>query len=322
MASGSKKGEFEVGKNAIYFEIDSWIPHWIAPFLTKPGQFPKVYNGVEGQRLKTIKLKGQISQGLLLPLPEHFENTFGNCETLLQFVNVPVEGFDLTEALGIQKWERPEANNTRSTAKGNFPYFIPKTDQERVQNLSKQLDKWKEKDYTFEITEKLDGSSMTVYVKGETSGVCSRNLELKDNEESPCNWWKVTKEQNLIGKLSTLGRNLAIQGELIGPGIQGNKYGITELDFYCYDIFDIDNQVYLDASERQNICVALAIKHVPFIGFGRLEFIGDTASILAFAESKSFIGTKPEREGVVFKCTRNPSVSFKAISNKWLLKYE
>ena len=63
-----KKGEFQVNSLAVYAEVDSWIPHAIAPFLTKPGQFPKVYNDVEGQRLRTIKLRGQISQGLLLPL--------------------------------------------------------------------------------------------------------------------------------------------------------------------------------------------------------------------------------------------------------------
>ena len=103
-----KKGEFQVDSLACYAEVDSWIPHSIAPFLTKPGQYPKVYNEVEGQRLRTIKLRGQISQGLLLPLhvatekflksPEGSENNSSG-----RFA----EDDDVTELLGIQRWEPP-----------------------------------------------------------------------------------------------------------------------------------------------------------------------------------------------------------------------
>ena len=63
-----KKGEYSVGQLAIYCEIDSFIPTTIASFLTKPGHTPKVYEGVEGERLRTVKLRRQLSQGLLLPL--------------------------------------------------------------------------------------------------------------------------------------------------------------------------------------------------------------------------------------------------------------
>ena len=64
----AKKGEYPVDTLAVYCEIDSFIPNSLAPFLTKPGHFPKEYQGVQGERLKTIKLKGQLSQGLLLPI--------------------------------------------------------------------------------------------------------------------------------------------------------------------------------------------------------------------------------------------------------------
>lgn len=72
-----KKGEFAVGDFAVYFEIDSWIPTALAPFLTKPGHFPKSYNGVEGEKLRTIRLRGALSQGLLLPL-----SAIGTVETI------------------------------------------------------------------------------------------------------------------------------------------------------------------------------------------------------------------------------------------------
>ena len=91
-----KKGEFTVGDLAVYCEIDSWIPHEIAPFLSR-GNFPRVYNDVKGERLRTVKLRGQLSQGLLLPL----EPTCTSIESEL------IEGLDVSLPLGIVKWERP-----------------------------------------------------------------------------------------------------------------------------------------------------------------------------------------------------------------------
>ncbi len=160
-----KKGAYEVGDLVVYCEVDSWIPHTLAPFLTKPGHYPREYLGVEGERLRTVKLKGQLSQGLLLPLVED------NSE----------EGQDFSEILGITKWEdtRYMAN---MDARGNFPDFIPKTDQERVQNLDRTLEKYFGQ--SFEVTVKRDGSSLTAFVNGEESGVCSRNVNLKETEDS------------------------------------------------------------------------------------------------------------------------------------------
>ena len=179
-----KKDEFQVGQLAVYCEIDSWIPHSVAPFLTKEGQFPKVYNNVEGQRLRTVKLRGQISQGLLLPVMAAvvaFDGSkFDEGQELSEFV---YEGQDVTEILGIQKWE-PPAEFRAANAKGSFPHFIPKTDCERVQNLSQQVQQWAEDEVVFQKSEKLDGSSMTLFYKDGEVGCCSRNLELKDDGTS------------------------------------------------------------------------------------------------------------------------------------------
>ena len=166
-----KKGEYQVGDMCIYCEIDSWIPHTIAPFLTKEGSLPKMYNNVEGQKLRTVKLRGQISQGLILPL------------SLLTFPAgvTYVSGYDVSGLLGIQKWELPN-NNFRSGAGQPcgipFPDFIPKTSQERVQNIPNILELFQQ--YTWEVTEKLHGQSMTVYYKDGKIGVCSRNIELPE----------------------------------------------------------------------------------------------------------------------------------------------
>lgn len=312
-----KKGEFQVDRLAVYCEIDSFIPHTIAPFLTKPGQFPKVYNNVEGQRLRTVKLRGQISQGLLLPamvaVVAFDGSKFDEGQELSEFF---YEGQDVTELLGIQKWEPPQEFRAANT-KGNFPYFIPKTDQERIQNLSRSLEKWNAEKHQWQVTEKIDGSSMTVFYKDGEVGVCSRNLELKDDGTST--FWETAKSEGLVEKLIAVGKNIALQGELIGGQIQGNAYKVDKFQFHLYDIFDIDAQQYLTPKDVEGTALQLNIRHVPvleqFTTFDvRME------DLIAYAEGKSVVGAKPEREGLVFKSLTEPGTSFKVISNKWLLK--
>jgi len=123
-----KKGEFNVKDLAVYFEIDSWMPTELAPFLSK-GKEPREYNGVKGERLRTVRLRKQLSQGLLLPIDALKLGTF--VATLSDDTN------DVTELLGIQKWEPPFNAQLAGMCKGNFPSFIPKTNEERIQNLSR-----------------------------------------------------------------------------------------------------------------------------------------------------------------------------------------
>jgi RNA ligase (TIGR02306 family) len=150
----AKKGEYPVDMLAVFCEIDSFVPHALAPFLTKPGHFPKEFQGVQGERLKTIKLKGQLSQGLLLNITEgiglewiHSFPTFENYRPMQ-------EGDDLTNVLGVLKWEPPQ-EFMAANAKGTFPSFIPKTDQERIQNISQtQFQKWIDEGVEFEDRKK------------------------------------------------------------------------------------------------------------------------------------------------------------------------
>ena len=305
-----KTGEFKEGDLAVYCEIDSWIPHEVAPFLSK-GNFPHVYNEVKGERLRTIKLRGQLSQGLLLPL-----------STLTMVESELFEGLDVSFPLGITKYEAPIPAQLAGEVKGLFPSWIQKTDQERVQNLKEEFDYWLKENHTWEVTEKLDGSSMTVYLRDGEFGVCSRNLELKPSETNSL--WKVAVRTDLELKLRQANRNLALQGELIGEGIQGNPYKIKGQDFFLFDIYDIDANKYLTPTERLTFVGEHDIKHVPVIAsnaelYGTLG-INSIEEILKFAEGKSVIGmTGCEREGFVFKST-TMQCSFKAISNKFLLK--
>jgi len=299
-----KKGEFEVGHKCIYFEIDSWIPYKIAPFLSKGS--PRSFNCVLGERLRTIKLKKQLSQGLALPIDDYTDM----CATV---------GDDLTESLNVQLYERPLPAQLAGRAKGNFPAFIFKTDQERIQNIPSEVEGYNRRKEVFEVTEKLDGSSMTVYMKDGVFGVCSRNLDLQMDQEGNT-FIDTARKLNLAHKLlpfSEVGTNIALQGELVGPGIQGNQYGFSEHFYFIFDIFDINQQVYLSPENRQQLCQQMDLPHVPFIG--DFEFEGEVVGeILDMAKGKSVLNGST-REGIVFKSYSNPTHHFKAINNEWLL---
>ena len=302
-----KKGEYVAGDLAVYCEIDSWIPHEIAPFLSR-GNFPHVYNEVKGERLRTVKLRGQLSQGLLLPL-----------STLTMVESELFEGLDVSFPLGIVKYEAPVPAALQGEIKGMFPSRIPKTDQERVQNLSVELEEWKAAKLTWEVTEKLDGSSMTVYMIDGEVGVCSRNLDLKPNPDNSL--WATAYKNEIDVKLIQSLSNLAIQGELVGNGIQGNMYKMRDQEFYVYDIYDIDAGRYFTPAERVAYCKAWDIKHVPVFKSDFMLSTETVADLLQMAEGKSVMGTiaGPEREGLVYKCNER-QVSFKTVSNRFLLK--
>lgn len=301
------KGLYQSNDLVVFCEIDSWVPNSIAPFLTPEGKEPREYKGIKGERLRTKKLRGVISQGLVLPI-----ESLSNVESML------IEGLDVSLPLGIQKWEPPEEFR-RADAKGTFPSFIRKTDQERIQNIRKDIEDSYQYGKFFEITEKLDGSSMTVFYLDGQVGVCSRNLELKEDCENT--FWKTAMYSGAIDSLITNAKNLALQGELIGPGIQGNSYGLREHEYHIYDVFDIDNQKYLLPYEANLVVKGLGLKYVPIVSEAQQLTTSDISDILKYAEGKSNLNPKTEREGLVFKCSTE-DFSFKAISNKWLLKNE
>ena len=299
-----KRDEFQAGDLAVYCEIDSWIPHELAPFLSK-GSEPRVFEGVPGERLRTVKLRGQVSQGLLLPLNDLLKMKYDGDA-------VVGEGDDVSELLNIQKWEAPVPAQLAGDVRGSFPSFVPKTDQERIQNLTEEFDSWGK--LTWEITEKLDGSSMTVYYKDGDFGVCSRNWNLIETAGN--SMWQQARKYNLEQVLSREG-NYAVQGEIIGEGIQGNPYRIRGQDFFVYDVFDIDQQKYLTTTERREFVERNSLKHVPVINSDIPTPVSVNVT-LESAEGRSVLNPDTEREGLVFKS--GGTVSFKAISNKFLLR--
>jgi RNA ligase (TIGR02306 family) len=303
----TKLGEYQVNDLAVYLEIDSWVPTELAPFLSK-GKEPREYEGIRGERLRTVKLRGQLSQGLLL-----------DRYTVLDKVGEIYEGMDVSEMLGIVKWEMPMNAQLAGMARGNFPSQIPKTDQERAQNLKREIAQAAEDGLEFEVTEKLEGSSMTVYLIDGVFGVCSRNLDLKETEDNT--FWQVARRDNIEAKMRAIENwSFAIQGELIGPGIQGNIYKLSRPEFRVFDVYDISNGNYLTPSVRRILIERMGLLHVPVMFVDKDLGVGSVEEILEWADAQSVMGdiTGPWREGIVFKQV-DGGMTFKAISNKYLL---
>lgn len=298
--------KYQIDDLVVYISIDSWIPTEVAPFLSK-GKEPREYNGVKGERLRTVKLRGQVSQGLLLPLGIGAYNVNAQLD----------EGTDVSELLGIQKWEAPIPAQLVGVMRGSFPSFIRKTDQERVQNLKKELEQWVTEYATWEVTEKLDGSSMTVYYNQGVFGVCSRNIDLVKDENN--SFWKTAISMRLDKMLIDHGFNLALQGELVGEGIQGNPYNLTGQQFFLYNIFDIDRQEYMSPWSVRPWANNARVPYVPLLE-REFKLTGATIdSLLNYAEGKSVLNSNTEREGLVFKRNGQHYASFKAISNLFLI---
>lgn len=330
-----KKDEFAVGDYCVFFEIDSFLPNEeVFSFLGEDKL--KEYNGRKGYRLKTQKMRGVVSQGLALPL-RLFPKFYGEGQ-----------GEDLTERLDVIKYDVQIADKSGGLLAGNtagrFPDFLPKTDQERIQNKMNYFTKYE--GIGFEETLKLDGSSMTCYkVKKELTkfqefvnkysmkflkkefyksvhfGVCSRNLELKRPENgTTSDFWYAAEKYRIE---NTLPVGYAVQGELIGPKIQKNHEKVQDIEFYVFDIFNITEQRYLSPHERKLMMKELSpLKHVPIIN-ERVEIFNEYKTLedlLKRVDTES-MNKGTISEGRVYK-SYDGKFSFKCINNRYLLKCE
>lgn len=306
----SKKGEFQTDDLCVYFEIDSLLPDIPEfEFLRKScwnESFKKF-------RLKTIKLRKQLSQGLALPLSV-FPNLIGL-----------TAGADVTELLGVEKYEPPIPAAIVGDAR-SFSWPISKTDEIRVQLDDEYgfIENLTGKPYY--ITLKLDGTSSTFLIdpKDEIFHVCGRNYSYKRNDDH--SFWKIADRYRIEEGLRSFwerGHRLAIQGEIVGPGIQKNPLGLNTVDLYVFNVVDIRTNTKLCLDQSLIITKELGVKFVPILDKSS-SFRYTVDDLLELAQGKyihHFPSAKSsqEREGIVIRSICG-EISFKAINNQFLLK--
>jgi RNA ligase (TIGR02306 family) len=231
-----------------------------------------------------------------------------------------IEGLEVTELLGIIKYEPKIPACLQGLIKGTFPSFIPKTDEERIQNIPSIIEYFP--NVLCYITEKVDGTSGTYYWYNGEFGVCSRNLDLKPDKTI---YWYIAEKYNLKQKLQDLNRNIAIQGEIAGEGIQQNHYKLQGQDVFLFSVFDIDKQQYLGYIDLIDIAFKLGLKTVPIL-VDDFTLEGHTVdSLLELSDDTSRLCKTTIREGIVIRSIENVlgnRISFKVINNQYLLKHE
>lgn len=318
----AKKGEFRVGDCVVYCEIDSLLPERPEFEFLRSSSFKQAIRDGEnvlqraGFRIKTAKLRGQVSQGICFPLSILPPET--RCET----------GDDVSEALEIIKYEPPVPVGMGGRVKGAFPGFLPKTDEIRVQVLEEMLVRHRGK--RFVMTEKLDGTSFTAFLREGEFGLCSRNLWVDETDQSNL-LVRLAGELKLFEKLSAVAQEFgfqpAIQGEVIGPGIQGNKYGLPRAELYVFNLLDIQNYRLVDRSDQSRMLSAIGLKPVPELGEIVLDHNVD--DLVALSIGVSTLNQRTQREGIVFRPEAEVHdhavggrLSFKVINPQFLLKFD
>lgn len=313
-----RKGSFKPGDLCVYCEVDSVLPELPEYDFLKDRHY----------RVKTIKLRGQVSQGLILPLTVSAAVPEGGLLPLNDqgaFPGVVDEvGKDVTELLGIKKYEPPVSVDLSGENKGGFPAFLFKTDEERIQSVPELISDAKNE--SFYVTEKLDGTSSTFYLKDGIFGVCSRNMEKAETDKNL--YWRVARSLRIADKLSKAEGNIAIQGEIVGPGIRKNKYDLGEPMLFVYSVYDIDGAKYFSYTDMVSFCKTLGFSVVPVIDVG-ISLKGQTVdSLVEKSKGQSRLNPASMREGIVVRTMEekyHPSVgrfSFKVINAEFLLKHD
>lgn len=294
-----RRNEFKVGDFCVYVQIDSILPERPEFEFMRAKHF----------RVKTARLRGCLSQGICFPI-SITDKYFAK--------HVNVEGEDVSDALGIVHYEKPIPIQMQGMIRCGLPYGIPKTDEERIENCEKIIDEIQGEDVY--VTTKLDGTSATYAMKDGDFHVCSRNNSYKDDVQNI--YWRIAKKYNLMEKLS--GMNIAIQGEIVGPNIQGNKLGLKEPDFFVFNIINLDNMTHYNFIIIREICKKLELNMVPLEYIGPFQF--NIEQLKIFAHGK-YEGTNNLKEGSVVRTTverysrvLRGRTSFKVVDSEYLLK--
>lgn len=237
-------------------------------------------------------------------------------------------GTEVTTELGIVKWEPPIPAGMVGKIKGPFPDFVPKTDEIRIQLLADVLERHRGKEFV--VTEKLDGSSFTAFHYELGFGICSRNQWI-DETDTSSKCVTIARSFQLREKLAEttarLGFDFAIQGEMIGPGIEGNKYKLDFVTLRVFNVVNLATRKLLDFEQTYEVIRSLGLSPVPFLEKLTLNHTVD--ELIEVAEGKSVLNESTLREGIVLRPTvesyeeeTSRRLSFKAINPAFLINYE
>ena len=284
----AKKGEHKPGDRIVYCEIDSLLPERLSSGFLRQNGFKQAQTAPDGSvalpagfRIRTVKLRGQVSQGICFPL------------TILPPSAPTEEGADVTDLLGILKWEPPIPVGMGGKVKGGFPGFLPLT-KSACRCWSRC---WRDAPgKVFYVTEKLDGASFTAFLHHGQFGICSRNLWMDETEESNI-LARVARGLNLEEKLrrgrERLGFDLAIQAEVIGPGLQKNKYGLKAVTLKVFNVLNVEAYRLLDHGLMLELLADLGLEAVPQLGTVTLNHTVD--ELVSFSENGRAGSADPTR---------------------------
>lgn len=297
-----KKGDFKVGDRVVFVEPDAILPFapW-SDFLRYKDKPDKPI------RIKTVKIRKCISQGICFPLSILPEGDYA-------------EGQNVQEILGIVQYQPNIPANLSGKIKGNFPHFLRKTDSQRIQSYPDVINEFKDKEIYCSL--KIDGTSSSFYFKDGQFGICSRNLELKEDDTI---YWKMAKQYNLEETLTKLRRNICIQAECYGVGIQGNKLGLNDNKLAVFDIWDIDSQSYLNYDDFIGLVNVLGLESAPILYRGQFKW-NTVEELLDFADTIKYKNGS-SAEGIVirpvieaYSQVLRERLAIKSISRTFLLK--
>lgn len=294
----TKRNEFKIGDICVYIQIDTILPDKPEFEFMRSKHF----------RIKTIRLRGQISQGICFP--GKILINYG-----ISSVNI---GDDVSDVLGVIHYEKPIPIQIQGMIRCRLPYGISKTDEERIENCENIVNEIQGENVY--ITTKLDGTSATYAMKDGDFHVCSRNNSYKEDVSNI--YWTIAKKYNLMEKLQVY--NIAIQGEIVGPGIQGNKMGLKEVDFYVFNVINLENMLYYNFIQVCEIYKLFGVKMVPIEYIGPFTF---NIQLLKEMAHGQYEGTKNLKEGIVVRSTEERysnilrgRTSFKIVDPVYLLK--
>jgi len=291
-----KRNEFVEDALCVYVTIDTVLP--------EKAEFEFLRN--KHFRIKPIRLRGMESAGIVFPL-RLLQSFTTNCDDFFYFK----EGDDVTDIIGVKHYEKPIPAELAGQMVGHFPGFLIITDEDNLRTYPDAVPEMYGRPYY--ITRKEDGSSGTYFVKGNEFGVCSRRIHLKDSETN--GFWKIARKYNIEAALKAAFPNadVAIQGEVVGPGIQGNRLGLKELDFRLFNIFDIVSRSYLDYAKVVEFTNKYGIPMVPTIATGS-AFGYSLEELIKLANEQKY-DTGKAAEGIVIR----PLESFysKVLQKAW-----